>query len=45
MQKREIETNTTVIQEIIRNYFVSLYSKKFENFEEMERFLDMTIQN
>jgi hypothetical protein len=28
------------IQEIIRDYFESLYSNKFENFEEMDRFLD-----
>jgi hypothetical protein len=28
------------IQEIIRDYFENLYSNKFENFEEMDRFLD-----
>jgi glutamyl-tRNA reductase len=33
-------TNTMEIQEIIRNYFESLYSNKLENFEEMDRFLD-----
>jgi hypothetical protein len=27
------------IQEIIRHYFESLYSNKFENLEEMGRFL------
>jgi hypothetical protein len=27
-------------QEIIKNYFENLYSNKFENLEEMERFLD-----
>jgi hypothetical protein len=27
------------IQEIIRDYFKSLYSNKFENLEEMDRFL------
>jgi glutamyl-tRNA reductase len=38
--KGEITTNTTEIQEIIRDYFESLYSNKFENFEEMDRFLE-----
>jgi hypothetical protein len=28
------------IQEIIRDYFESLYSDKFENLEEMDRFLE-----
>jgi hypothetical protein len=28
------------IQEIIRDYFESLYSNKFENIEEMDRFLE-----
>jgi hypothetical protein len=44
-EKREIKTNTMEIQEIIRNYMESLYSNKFENFEETDRFLDTTIQN
>jgi hypothetical protein len=38
--KVEITTNTMEIQEIIRDYFESLYSNKFENLEEMERFLE-----
>jgi hypothetical protein len=38
--KGEITTNTTEIQEIIRDYFQSLYSNKFENLEEMNRFLE-----
>jgi hypothetical protein len=38
--KGEIITNTTEIQEIIRDYFENLYSNKFENLEEMDRFLD-----
>jgi hypothetical protein len=38
--KGEITTNTTEIQEIIRDYFERLYFNKFENFEEMGRFLE-----
>jgi hypothetical protein len=38
--KGEITTNTTEIQEIISDYFESLYSNKFENLEEMDRFLE-----
>jgi hypothetical protein len=38
--KREITTNTMEVQEIIRDYFQNLYSNKFENLEEMDRFLD-----
>jgi hypothetical protein len=37
--KREIKTNTTEIQQIIRDCFESLHSNKFENLEEMDRFL------
>jgi DNA integrity scanning protein DisA with diadenylate cyclase activity len=40
MQKREITTNTKKIQGIIRDYFENLYSNKFENLEEMTKFLD-----
>jgi hypothetical protein len=35
-----IKTNTTEIQGIIRDYFEKLYSNKFENLEEMDKFLD-----
>jgi hypothetical protein len=35
-----ITTNTTEIQEIIRDYFESMYSNKFENREQMDRFLE-----
>jgi glutamyl-tRNA reductase len=38
--KREIITNTTEIQKIIRDYFDSLYSNKFENLKEMDTFLE-----
>jgi hypothetical protein len=38
--KGEITTNTMLIQEIIRDYFENLYSNKFENGEEMDKFLD-----
>jgi hypothetical protein len=45
--KGEIRTNTTEIQKIIRDYFESLYSNKFENFEEIQisRFLNHTKLN
>jgi hypothetical protein len=33
-------TNPTETQEIIRDYIDSLYSNKFEKFEEMDRFLE-----
>jgi hypothetical protein len=33
-------TNTMEIQEIISDFFENIYSKKFENLEEMDRFLD-----
>jgi glutamyl-tRNA reductase len=39
--KGEITKNTMEIQEIIRDYFENLYSNKFENSEEMNRFLDI----
>jgi hypothetical protein len=37
--KGETITKTTEIQEIIRDYFENLYSNKYENLEEMDRFL------
>jgi hypothetical protein len=36
--KGEITTNTMEIQEIIRDYFESLFCNKFENLKEMDRF-------
>jgi hypothetical protein len=38
--KGEITTNTKEIQGIIRDYFENLYSNKFKNLEEMDKFLD-----
>jgi hypothetical protein len=38
--KGERTTNTTETQEIIRDYFKTLYSNKFENIEEMDRFVE-----
>jgi hypothetical protein len=38
--KGEITTNTIEIQGIITDYFENLYSNKFENLEEMNKFLD-----
>jgi hypothetical protein len=38
--KGKITTNTMEIQEIIRNYSQNLYSNKFENLQEMNKFLD-----
>jgi hypothetical protein len=41
MQKGEIKKKTTETQEIIRDYFENLYSNKFKNLEEMDRFLNI----
>jgi hypothetical protein len=38
--KGEITTNTMEIQGVIRDYFENLYSNKFENLEEMDKFVD-----
>jgi hypothetical protein len=38
--KEEITTNINEIQEIITDYFENPYSNKFENLEEMNKFLD-----
>jgi glutamyl-tRNA reductase len=40
MQKWEIRTNSMEVQEIIKDYFKNLYSNKFKNLKEMDRFLD-----
>jgi hypothetical protein len=39
--KGEIATNPMEVQDIIRDYFENLYSNKFENLKEMDRFLDI----
>jgi hypothetical protein len=39
-EKGEITTNTTEIQEIVKDYFENLFSNKFENLQEMDTFLD-----
>jgi hypothetical protein len=38
--KGEITTNTREVQEIVRDNFENLYSNKFENLKEMDRFPD-----
>jgi hypothetical protein len=38
--KGEITTNTMQDQEIMTDYFKNLYSNKFKNLKEMDRFLD-----
>jgi hypothetical protein len=42
--KGEITTNTMEIQGIIRDYFETTYSNKFENLEVIEKFLDTYYQ-
>ena len=40
LEKREITTDTTEIQRIVRNYYEELYAKIFENLGEMDTFLE-----
>jgi hypothetical protein len=39
-EKGDITTNTNEIQRIITEYFENLYSRKLENLDEMDKFLD-----
>ena len=39
-ERRQITTDTTEIQTIVRNYYEELYAKKFENLGEMDTFLE-----
>ena len=39
-ERREMTTDTTEIQRIVRNFYEELYAKKFENLGEMDTFLE-----
>ena len=38
-ERGETTMDTTEIQRIVRNYYEELYAKKFENLDEMDKFL------
>ena len=40
IEREDITTETEKIQEIIRSYYKSLYSRKLKNLQEMDNFLD-----
>ena len=39
-ERGETTTDTTEIQSTVRNYYEELYAKKFENLDEMDKFLE-----
>ena len=39
-ERGETTTDTREIQRIVRNYYEELYAKKFENLDEMDKFLE-----
>lgn len=39
--KNEITTNSTEVQRIIKDYYEQLYTSKFNNVEEMDKFLEV----
>ena len=40
-EKREVTTDTTEIQPIMRDYYKQRYANKMDNLEEMDKFLEM----
>ena len=38
-ENREVTTNTTEIQRIVKDYYEQLYANKVDNLEEMDKFL------